>query len=1291
MDWPRWKPRPGPRPPRSPPPPRARLNTRAPHVRAFAAMLSRQQRRVAQDISLPAPHFLHSYTHTSNGFSALLTPEQLQKLKKHHLVADIRPSVLIKKLTTDSPRFLKLPGSLWRAGGGRKRAGAGVVIGVVDTGIWPEHPSFRKNVSCWWGVVLHLWCGEDSVGAAVVCDSYSLNLLLTLFRSLSLPFSCPLPCSPFLLSSAHPPYSHPLNSAHPLPLPSHLIGPARVHTHPTSRGAPPSSSARASSLSPSLPPTYPPLQRSSSPTDRPPHWSGTCARTSDFKGCSSKLIGARFFLAGFAASGFSISPTADYLSPRDTNGHGTWCAGAAAGRLGVIVRPPLRTSPGAASGMAPGAHLAVYKVFWQEAQSGALFATTADVEMAVAAAAAAAAVSSLPQPALPFPRPILPAVPPSDPLPRPNRAAAGRHGVIVRPPWRPSPGAASGMAPGAHLAVYKVFWQEAQSGALFATTADVEAAVDAAVADGVDVLSLSLGALDPSATYFTDLTYLYAHAVSLSASLPLRLDDSPALYCSGVLFVLFLRHRRNSLSLSLGALDPSATYFTDLTFLYAHAAGTVVAFAAGNEGLPGSGYEMYRTINNFSPFYLTVGAGDDAACSGSQAADIAKAVVLLPSSTAPAASTATAVALSRLNESASSDATAAAAAAAAAAGGAGMGGDDGATAAVAAGTSRSIPSSPGTPSKSSRPSSRPSRPVFVDLYSLPLLRLDTRSAALLHRFLQGTRTRATAAIIASIHSITKMAPTVPYFSSTGPLAPADDAPSPPYPTNDILKPDILAPGVNLWSAAPGKRGLIFRRAAFVRMSGTSMATPHIAGIAALLMQRWPAWSPAQIMSAIMTTASTRNNKGGKIRGSTGGHATPWEIGSGQVNPPKLLDPGLTYDITLGDFKDFLAGQNETTAKLEWPSDTLTPTPAYNLNRPSISVSRLSGSVTVTRYVTSVYSETTVYTAVVEAPAGVSINVDPGDFTIAAGETVSYKVYIQNSSIADLPNAYTTAAHHIWCAASSCAPRVVVRAVSFCKFPLSRISVAVRCNCRQHSSSDLLALSDAHLLQQCDVDTYRASGPGGQHRNKTESAVRIRHKPTGCVAQSCEQRSQHMNKATALVRLRQAIALTVRTPIHLPSYEPSLDLLRILPRSASKPSKPQQQKQQQQPSEANAATAATSTLAEGGSVGGDNAAASSSGGGGTGGGAGASWSGSGSKAAAAARKVKDRIGPNHADFHKVSDDTPSTLTTTELWDISKQAATLGISTGALSKLLLSDRGLLQRANELRAAKGLKPLR
>src|SRR6516165_10357324 len=95
------------------------------------------------------------------------------------------------------------------------------------------------------------------------------------------------------------------------------------------------------------------------------------------------------------------------------------------------------------------------------------------------------------------------------------------------------------------------------------------------------------------------------------------------------------------------------------------------------------------------------------------------------------------------------------------------------------------------------------------------------------------------------------------------------------------------------------------------------------------------------------------------------------------------------------------------------------------------------------------------------------------------------------------------------------------------------------------------LSDVQLLAQCAVDTYRASGPGGQKRNKTSSAVRLRHPPSGLLVIAEESRSQHENRARALRRLRQALYLKVRqdlpaealTPAALaarPDYGPARD-------------------------------------------------------------------------------------------------------------------------------------------------------
>jgi hypothetical protein len=94
-------------------------------------------------------------------------------------------------------------------------------------------------------------------------------------------------------------------------------------------------------------------------------------------------------------------------------------------------------------------------------------------------------------------------------------------------------------------------------------------------------------------------------------------------------------------------------------------------------------------------------------------------------------------------------------------------------------------------------------------------------------------------------------------------------------------------------------------------------------------------------------------------------------------------------------------------------------------------------------------------------------------------------------------------------------------------------------------ADYLLASDDALIAQCAVDRYRASGPGGQHRNKTESAVRLRHRLSGVTAIGEDARSQAENKLHAVRRLRAAIALEVREPVVLDGYAPSPRLAALV--------------------------------------------------------------------------------------------------------------------------------------------------
>ncbi len=92
---------------------------------------------------------------------------------------------------------------------------------------------------------------------------------------------------------------------------------------------------------------------------------------------------------------------------------------------------------------------------------------------------------------------------------------------------------------------------------------------------------------------------------------------------------------------------------------------------------------------------------------------------------------------------------------------------------------------------------------------------------------------------------------------------------------------------------------------------------------------------------------------------------------------------------------------------------------------------------------------------------------------------------------------------------------------------------------------VLALPDADLARECELDRFRGSGPGGQKRNKTESAVRLRHLATGLVGQASDSRSQSLNRERALRRLRESAAFDLREPVTVDGYRPPPALAALL--------------------------------------------------------------------------------------------------------------------------------------------------
>ncbi|CAH8319524.1 unnamed protein product [Eruca vesicaria subsp. sativa] len=204
------------------------------------------------------------------------------------------------------------------------------------------------------------------------------------------------------------------------------------------------------------------------------------------------------------------------------------------------------------------------------------------------------------------------------------------------------------------------------------------------------------------------------------------------------------------------------------------------------------------------------------------------------------------------------------------------------------------------------------------------------------------------------------------FSSRGPnsISPA------------ILKPDIAAPGVGILSAVPSAAKYQF-------MSGTSMATPVVSGIVALLRQNRPDWSPAAIRSALVTTAFQTDPSGEPIaaEGSPRKIADPFDYGGGLVNPGKVADPGLVYDMGHDEYVHYLcsAGYEDVSiSKLLGKIYTCpTPTPSMlDVNLPSITIPYLSEEITITRTVTNVGPVGSVYKAVIEPPLGINLQVSP---------------------------------------------------------------------------------------------------------------------------------------------------------------------------------------------------------------------------------------------------------------------------------------------------------------------------
>ncbi|CAK9182222.1 unnamed protein product [Ilex paraguariensis] len=750
---------------------------------------------------------LYSFKHIVNGFAVHTTPSQAEKMKNATGVKLVERDRRAKIMTSYTPEFLGLPEGAWTEEGGERNAGEGIVIGFVDTGINPVHPSF-----------------------------------------------CYDPTNPF-----------------------------------------------QSNLS---------------------HFSGACEDGPRFpwSSCNGKIVSARFFSAGAQAVA-TLNASVDFLSPFDAVGHGSHVASTAAGNYGVPVVVD-GFCYGRASGMAPRARIAVYKAIYPS------LGTLADVVAAIDQFSHNVVYNfiTMTRKNLLF-------------LSHVASTAAGNYGVPVVVDGF-CYGRASGMAPRARIAVYKAIYPS------LGTLADVVAAIDQAVLDGVDILSLSIGPDEPPEDTIT----------------------------------------------FLGTFD--------IFMLGAQKAGVFVVQAAGNQG------PDYSSVVSYSPWAIGVAAcRTDRRYPGTlilgngQTIDGVGLSGIKPSGEVCATYFTKYESISRYYEQQTDRDQ--------------RGFVIRFNARASIGEGR-IASYTGRAPIVSRFSSR--GPDFIDRSRNPtdVLKPDILApgqqiwaawspmSSISRYYEQQTdrdqrgfviRFNARASIgEGRIASYTGRAPIVSRFSSRGPDF-IDRSRNP----TDVLKPDILAPGQQIWAAWSPMSVLnpILSGNSFALISGTSMATPHIAGIAALIKQYNPSWIPSTIFSAMSTTASKYNNLGELIMAEGPDihslyPSTPFDFGAGLVNPTRALDPGLVFSSEYEDYISFLCSlPNVDPATIKTATGELCSRSFGNpsdLNIPSVTISELRGTRTVRRSVKNIACKPETYLCAVIPPKGVVVEIHPSWFTIAPQKT-----------------------------------------------------------------------------------------------------------------------------------------------------------------------------------------------------------------------------------------------------------------------------------------------------------------
>ncbi|MFO7981819.1 MAG: S8 family serine peptidase [Desulfuromonadales bacterium] len=195
----------------------------------------------------------------------------------------------------------------------------------------------------------------------------------------------------------------------------------------------------------------------------------------------------------------------------------------------------------------------------------------------------------------------------------------------------------------------------------------------------------------------------------------------------------------------------------------------------------------------------------------------------------------------------------------------------------------------------------------------------------------------------------------------------------------VIKPDIVAPGSSIFAPVVAGMG-------YAIYNGTSMASPHVAGLLALIRAVHPDWTPAQAQSAIMMTATAELKRDGAESS-----ATPFDAGAGRVDAFRAVQAGLILDEEAEDFE-------QADPRLYWRDSSGRSGDPTALNLASMGKGACIGRCSWTRVLRSVAKETVTWTVTVEAVPGLLLRAEPETFTLAPGESVEVGVEADASGI-----------------------------------------------------------------------------------------------------------------------------------------------------------------------------------------------------------------------------------------------------------------------------------------------------